>query len=265
MQEENRRLIDEALDFEPVKNTFRLAWEFIILNKNFTLMAMGAFVLLNFLGTLPVIGFILTVFAAAFGIVMQMHVGRTLYGTANIETYVDEIQKSSIKEALSNYLQTAFGIYLSWLVFMLLIIFSFSLLGITTGVFTEDMNENDIVNAFSDLGLPLVIFALLFSYLQPLVHSNIVLSNSGGEGFKAVFTIFTKDVWSSAMQKPYFFYVVKVALIILVLLVLVGVIFFALLHPLLGAFSAFFIFMSMYIFMVIMSVTSMMARRIVEE
>ena len=119
MQESNRRLIDEALDFEPVKNTFRLAWEFIVLNKRFTLIAMGVFIVLNLIGSIPVLSLIFTVFAAVFGIVIQIHSGRTFYATQNIETYVQEIKDSRVEEITSKHLRTGLGIYLGWLSFLL--------------------------------------------------------------------------------------------------------------------------------------------------
>ncbi|CAA6813151.1 MAG: Unknown protein [uncultured Sulfurovum sp.] len=266
MQEENRRLIDEALDFEPVKNTFRLAREFIVLNKNFTFMAMGIFIVLNLFGMIPVIAFIFTVLAAVFGIVIQMQVGRTFYGTDNIETYVDEINNSRVDEVVKRYAQTAFGVYLGWALLIILILFILGFIAATTGVVKENMSENDVIMAFAGFGLPLILVALIFSYVQPLVHSNIVLSNSFREGLKAVFTVFSKDVWLSALQKSYFSYIAKVGLLTMALIFLAGLI-VALLStiPVIGGFAMIFIFVMLYFLMVLMSITSMMARRIVEE
>ncbi|CAA6804037.1 MAG: Unknown protein [uncultured Sulfurovum sp.] len=266
MQEENRRLIDEALEFEPVKNTFRLAWEFIRLNKNFTLTAMSVFVVLNLFAMLPIISLIFSLFTAVFAIAIQMHVGRTLYTTKDIENYVDEVHTSRIDKILTSYVKTAFGVYLGWMIVIVLFVLIFSILGVTTGVFKEGMNESDVIRAFAGLGLPLTLVGLAFSYVQPLVHSNIVLANSLGEGFKAVFSFFTKDVWSSAMKKNYFVYMTKVGLLASLFLFLVGlmVVLFSMI-PVIGGFSIILIFMGMYLFMVFMSIISMMARRMIEE
>lgn len=266
MQEENRRLIDEALDFEAVKNTFRLTREFIVLNKNFTFMAMGIFILLNVLGMIPLLSLIFSLLATVFGIVIQIHVGRTFYATENIETYVDEINNSRVDEVAKRYAQTAFGVYLGWTLLIILILFVLSLTAITTGLVNKNMNENDLIMAFAGLGLPLILAALIFSYVQPLVYSNIILSNSLGEGFKAVFSIFSKDVWSSALQKSYFSYIAKVGLLTMAIILLLGVM-VALLSsiPIIGGFSMMFILGAIYLLMVFISISSMMARRIVEE
>ncbi|HHH55041.1 MAG TPA: hypothetical protein ENK91_15365, partial [Bacteroidetes bacterium] len=108
----NRRLIDEALLDTPIENTLRLAWEFIKLNKKFTFTAMGIFVVLNLLGAIPLLSLVFAVLAAVFGISIQMHVGRTFYGTENIETYIEEIEESRIDNVLTQYSSTAFGVYL---------------------------------------------------------------------------------------------------------------------------------------------------------
>ncbi|CAA6808118.1 MAG: Unknown protein [uncultured Sulfurovum sp.] len=266
MQEDNTRLIDEALASEPTKNTFRLGWEFITLNKQFTFIAIGIFTLLNLFGAIPVVSFVFAVFAAVFGVVVQMHAGRTFYGTDNIETYVDEIKKSNIKEVLSRYGQTALGVYLGWLSFLVMIFLFLGFFAATTGMVKEGMSENDVIMALAGLGVPLLVLALVFSYVQPLVHSNIVLANSFQEGFKSVFTVFTKDVWSSALQKSYFSYVSKVGLLgIALLFVVVLAVGLLITVPVIGVFASIFIFVIMYVFMVFMSITSMMARRIVEE
>ena len=65
-EQKNRdfRLIDEALASEPIRNTFRLGWEFITLNQKFTLTAIVIFILLNILGMIPMIALIFMVLSA---------------------------------------------------------------------------------------------------------------------------------------------------------------------------------------------------------
>lgn len=266
MQENNRRLIDEALMNEPIKNTFRLAWEFITLNKNFTAIAMGIFIALNLFATIPLIAFIFMVFAAALGIAIQMHVGRIFYGAKDIGTYVEEIKSSRIDEILSRYMRTAFGVYVGWWVLILLLLFILGFVGAIGGVFHENMNESDVLVAVAGLGLPLILVAFAFSYVQPLVNSNIVLSNSFAEGFKAVFTLFSRDVWSSALGKDYLSYVLKVGLVLMAIIFSIGLVLtFLAMLPVIGLIGNLLLSVLMYIFMVFMSVMSMMARRIVEE
>ncbi len=67
----NRLLVDEAIAFEPIKNTFRLGWEFVKLNQQFTITAMIIFILLNLLVTIQVVSFIFMVLSAIFVILIQ--------------------------------------------------------------------------------------------------------------------------------------------------------------------------------------------------
>ncbi|CAA6807695.1 MAG: Unknown protein [uncultured Sulfurovum sp.] len=266
MQEDNRRLIDEALNFEPVKNTFRLAWEFIILNKKFTSIAIGIFILLNLFAAVPLLSLVFVVLAAVFGVVIQMHVGRTFYATEDIESYVQEIQSSRIEEILSKHVSSAFGVYLGWLLLVFLILILIGFMGAITGLFHEKMTEADVLASLASIGLPLILIAFAFSYVQPLVQSNIVLAKDLKEGFKAVFTLFSKDVWSSAMKKGYFAYVVKVGLVLMAVLFSAGLTAtFLTMVPVLGFIASIVLLVFMYVFMIFMSIMSMMARRMVEE
>lgn len=262
----NARLIDEALVEEPIKNTFRLAWEFIVVNKKFTIMAMLIFIVLNLFAAIPVIALFFVIAAAVFGIMIQMHVGKVFYSAKDIDVYIQDIQASRIGEVLTKYMPSAFGVYLGWIVLILLLLFVFGFIGALTGIFNENMNEQDVVIALTGLALPLILVAFALSYVQPLVHSNIVLANSFGEGFKAVFTLFSKDVWSSAMQKKYFGYIIKVGLVLMALIFSVGLTAtFLTMMPLVGLIASMLLLVLMYIFMVFISVMSMMARRMVEE
>ncbi|HHD82291.1 MAG TPA: hypothetical protein ENK82_09290 [Campylobacterales bacterium] len=262
----SRRLIDEALVDTPIENTLRLAWEFIKLNKKFTFTAMGIFVVLNLFGAIPLLSLVFAVLAAVFTISIQMHVGRTFYGTENIETYIKEIEESRIDNILTQYSSTAFGVYLGWFVLIFIMAFLLALFGVGSGLLNQNMSQQDMLMALASLGLPLLLFVLVLSYVQPLVYSNIILANSFGEGFKAVFTIFSKDVWSSAMQKIYFAYVAKIGLLIMaaVLLAVFAVGLFTMI-PFLGLLASIAMLMGMYVFVVLMAVMSMVARRMVEE
>ncbi len=262
MQEENTRLIDEASQSEAVKNTFRLGWEFIKLNQTFTVTVLGVLIVLNFLGMIPVISLIASMLAGVLGIALQIYAGRAVYESDDITNYIDVIQKSDIKEVWSRHSAPAFGAYIGWVILLLIFVFTASILAISSGFINENMNEADVLMAFASIGLPLVLVALILSYVQPLVHSNIVLSNSFQEAFKAVFTIFSKDVWSSAMQKSYFFYVIIFGLVIMLCVVPIAIVFSVLGMGI--VFNLLLVIVS-YVLMIIMSVAAMMARRIVEE
>lgn len=266
MDENNRRLIDEAIEVEPVKNSFRLGREFIVLNKKFTLIAIAIFIALNIFSALPLLGIIFAVLTGIFAISIQLHAGRTLYSTDNIETYVHEIEQSRMDEVLKRHMSTASGVYTGWLLLMVLIFFLIGLFFSFSGVVTQNMSEAQMLTVLGQYSMPMIIVILLLSYVQPLVHSNIILANSFGEGLKAVFSIFSKDVWRSAMQKVYFVYIAKVSLLISVALILLLTIVTGMaMAPALGVLLSILLLALIYIFMVFVSIMSMMARRMVEE
>jgi hypothetical protein len=263
MQEENARLIDEASQSEAVKNTFRLGWEFIRLNQTFTLTVLGALIVLNFLGMIPVISLIASMLAGVFGIALQIYAGRAVYEAEDITSYVEFITKSQISdESLKGHMSTAFGAYMGWVVLILVFVFVASILAVSSGLVTENMTQENALMALASIGLPLVIVALVLSYVQPLVHSNIVLANDFPQGFKAVFTIFSKDVWSSAMQKSYFSYVALFGIFIMLCIIPFAIVFATLG---MGLLLNVILVIGSYVLMIILSVGAMMARRIVEE
>jgi len=262
MQENNIRLIDEASQSEAVKNTFRLGWEFVRLNQKFTLIILAILIVLNFLGMIPFLSLIAPMIGGVLGLSLQIYAGRVIYESDDIENYVDVIKKSDISEVVTEHSGAAFGAYLGWVILLLAFIFTASIMAVSSGLITENMNEKDVLLAFGSIGLPLVLVALILSYVQPLVHSNIVLAEDFKEGFKAVFTIFSKDVWSSAMQKPYFSYVAIFGLLIMlcILPVVLAVLVFGT-----GTIFNLFVVIVSYILMITMSIAAMIARRIVEK
>jgi len=265
-QNSNTRLIDEALSSEPIKNTFRLGWEFITLNQKFTLTAMIIFVSLNLFGMIPIASLIFMVLSAVFGLVIQIHVGKTFYESQDIKSYINEIKESSIDKILTQHVATAFGAYLGWVVLVLLFIVLFGFIGGSMGIINEQMNEADIFNSLVMLGFPMLLIALVLSYVQPLVQANIIMANGIQEGFKAVFTLFSTNVWRSSFQSSYFKYVAGFGLVIILLLF-----FFAFIVGIITSLSGLIIVgnilmvVLMYIFMIIIAIGSMMAKRRVEE
>ena len=264
--QDNRRLIDEALESEAVKNTFRLAWEFIRLNQKFTLIAMGLFIVLNLFGGLPLMGTLFMVFAGVFGMMIQIHVGKMFYATHDIDTYVATIEESKIENVIKQHVQVAFGAYMGWIVLLLITLVLVGVIGGATGLIHEGMDQMALVMALATLGLPILLISLLLSYVQPLVHSNIVLANDFSEGFKAVFSIFSLDVWRSAFQKTYFNYVAIFGLVLIgAVFAMVAVSSLLMLIPFVNILGNILMMGCMYVFMVIISIGAMMARRLVEE
>lgn len=266
MQEHNKRLIDEAIEVESVKNTFRLTRESLLLNKKLTMTAVAIFLVLNILGSIPQLTFIFGFLAGIFLIVMQIHAGRTLYASENIETFVEETKKQTLGNILSNHTRTASGVYAGMVILIALFSFILGTLLVFSGIFKEGMNEQELVMALSQIGLPILLVVMVISYVQPLVHSNIILANTFGEGFKAVFSFFSADVWRSAMQKIYFAYVAKVGLLMVALAFAAAMLTtLGMTIPFLGLILQLSLLALMYLFMMVMAHMAVMARRMVEE
>ena len=266
MEKNKTRLIDEALASEKVLNTLRLGREFIVLNQKFTMLGMGIFLILNILSMSPLFGFLFTVFAGVFGLALQIYVGRTLYNTKDIFSYIEEIKGSDINKSLGNYFAPAFGAYIGLIIFLLALTFIFVFFGASMGLLTENMTELDLINLIATLGIPLILIFLLISYVQPLVHAKIIFSTNFEEGFKSVFTIFSAKLWKSAWQASYFKYVAVLGTLVGGVVFVIGILLDTLVRltglTLIGNIG---LVLLIYIFMIIMSIGSMMSQRLVEE
>ena len=256
------RLIDEAISDSAVKNTFRLGWEFISLNKKFTMTVIVVLLALILLGFIPMVGFIFSVFSSAFALAIQIYVGRLLYETENIESFVDEIHNADGQNVIERHFAPALGAYLGWMIMVLLLKGGISLLIGDTGM-ASPTNNAELLSMLSTVAIPLLFVILLFSYVQPLVQANIVMANDFKEGFVAVFTVFTADVWRRAMQGSYFKYISVYGVIVLLATVLFAFIFsvFAVI-PIL---NMFILIVFVYMLSIMMAMSAVMAKRIVEE
>ena len=264
-QHGDRWLIDEALSSEPIKNTLRLGWEFFTLNQTFTLTVIIILTVLNLFGTIPMVSLIFMVLSAIFSLVIQIHVGKKFYESADIKSYIHEIKESSVDRLLTRHVATAFGAYMGWVILLLLVILFFWIIGNSMGIINEHMTQASIANAVAILGIPMLLIGLVLSYVQPLVQANIIMANTLQEGFKAVFSVFSIDLWRSAFQSAYFKYVAGFGLVT-ILLLFFFIFIIELVTKLIGLTSVgnFLMIILMYVFMLIMAVGSMMARRIVE-
>ncbi len=260
MQENNMRLIDEALSSEPIKNTFRLGWEFITLNKKFTLTIVVLLFALSLLGTIPIVGLVFSVFSSTLALSIQIYAGRLVYETENIETFIDEVHHVDGESLVKSYFAPALGAYMGWMVMGLLLVGLISLAIGSMGV--NPANNAELLSMLSTIGLPLLVVLLLFSYVQPLIQANVIMSNDFKEGFFAVFTIFSADVWRRAMQGSYFKYMFWLGLVVMGVSILFGFIFS--IFGTIPFLNIFIMIVFVYIFMIIMSIAAMMAKRLVE-
>ena len=267
MQENNMRLIDEAIAFEPVKNTFRLGWEFITLNKKFTMTVMVVLLVLSLLGLVPLVGFIASIFSSALALAVQIYAGRLVYETDNIESFVEEVHNADGQDIIKRYFAPALGAYMGWMVMALLFVGIISLVIAGSGIsfqggISATTNNAELFSLLSTIGIPLLLVGVLFSYVQPLVQSNIIMANDFKEGFFAVFTIFSADVWRDAMQGVYFKYIAVYGVIILLAMFLFTFIFT--IFSTIPILNILVLVVFVYIFSIMMTVSAVMAKRIVE-
>ena len=272
MQENNMRLIDEIVASEPIKNTFRLGWEFIVLNKPLTLTLITLLFVLSILGAIPIIGVVFSLFSSILFISVQIFIGRLVYESDNIEVFVDKVSKVKGEDIVKEYFSPALGAYAGWMVLGLLMLIVVSILigSMGLGLSNIDLNsasaiqENQevLLQLISTVALPMLIVLLILSYVQPLVQSHVVLANDFKEGFFAVMKLFSVDVWRDAFKGSYFKYMFWFSSVMLAIGLFFGVIF-----AIFGAIpflNIFVVIVFAYVMMVIMTVAAMVARRVVE-
>jgi len=273
METIENRLLDEALR-EPVKNAFRLGWEFVDQNRLLALSAVGVLVLLTLLKMVPLVGFFA---AAALGIFLQaaqIYVGRTFYQAESIGQFVEAAAATRLQALLTRFIGQAFGAWLGWIVLGVIFFVLWMVLALATGmnitVIEGSLNsEAQTLQFFAALGLaalPLVLAGLVLAYVFPVVQGRIILSESVGEAFRAVFSMFRPAVWSHAMNGQYFTFVLIFGLVmigvgiaaaaVLGLLMMIPV-----LGPVLGLIVSLLLF---YVLIMIVGVANVMARELAE-
>lgn len=260
-QNSDIRLIDEALSSQPIKNTFRLGWEFIKLNQQFNISMIIIFIVLELFATIPKFSLLFTLLSAVFSLLIQIYVGKIFYKSRDIKEYIDAIEDSTIDKLLKKDIGTAFGAYLGWMVLTIFLILLFGFIGRSLGIINLYMSQSDMVDILPIIA-PIIIF---ITYIQFLVQANIILLNSFKEGFKEVFRLFSPSLWHLAFQSSYFKYVALLGLVIISSFLL-----FSFIIGIITAFSGLAIIgnilmvILIYIFMIIISIGFMMARRVVE-
>ena len=263
MQESNFRLIDEALAVEPIKNTFRLGWEFIILNRRLTITIISTLIVLAFLGLLPIVGFVFGLFSSVLSQSMQIYLGRLVYSSENIGEFVSDIEQVDGEVIVKRHFAVAMGSYVGWIAVAFLLLMFFGVLAGTMGLDESILNnEKELIAFLTTMASPLIVTMLFLFYLQPLVQANVMMSNSFNEAFSAVFTLFSVRLWKMAFQRNYFRYISLFGLILLVMAFLFAmVVSVGMSIPVL---NILIMVVPLYVISIIFSVSSMMARRLVE-
>ncbi len=268
------RLPDEARS-QPVKNAFRLGLEFMDRNRMLAAMTMGLFFLLTLLEMIPLLGLVASVALGVFAQSVQIYVGRTFANAENIESFVREAEKTTLKNFLTRYQAPAFGAWLGWIalsvLFMVLFLLFLGMSGTELSGFDETSLQNEeqvyaLLVSFVGAGTPVLLLSLVLAYVYPIAQGRVIMSESFGEAFKAVFSIFTPSVWASAMRGEYFSFVFffSLALIGIVFLVFATMMLLMLI-PFLGTvlIIVWMIFL-IYAFMLILGIANVMAKKIAE-
>jgi len=263
---QNSRLIDEALASEPIKNTFRLSWEFLSLNRQFTLTVMALLLILSLLGmTIPVVGAIFTVLSSALSISMQIYIGRLVYESQDIQQFVSEVKIAKGEDILKKFFSPSIGAYMGWMVlsllFLVIIGFIAGVIGVPQINLEETMvlkNEKEIMEFLSVIAIPTLLLFLLFLLIQPLIQFKIIKADNFNQGFFAVMNFFSLKVWRRAFRWSYIRYVFAVFGI--GMLYMIGV-FLLMTIPMVNYIA---IILGFYVWMILLSVASVMVERVLE-
>ena len=259
--QEQRYLLDEARASEPIKNTLRLTWEFIVLNKKFTLITMTLFFILNILT--PYLGILAIVPSGVFSLIIQIYFSKLVYNSQDIEEFIESIKGSKVEEAVSKNAFVAVGAYVAWVVLFVALIFVLGLVVKNSGVHLESIKTvEELMPIAQILFLPVVILTLFVSYIHPLVLSNIALAEDFKEGFLAPFTIFSPALWRASFKNGYPKYIIMIMGLTFLGALLLGI-FMSL--PIINMVAGFIFIVVMYVYIIFNSVVAMMGRRIVES
>ena len=211
MEEKHQKLIDEAIAYEPVINTFRLGWEFIVLNQTFTAISLGIAIVTNLLSfMLPSIGFIAMMVYGIYMIGVQILIGKTLYESEDIGHFVQKVKEIEFKPFVEKYLSLAIGAVIGWAIVYTVILMVILIIGFLAYIILGNMEA-----AFTLVFIPASMLLLLLAYIQPLIQAKMALGNNIEETMMAVFSIKDKKVREQSFNKRYFKYISSILLVFL--------------------------------------------------
>jgi len=260
-QQIDQRLIDQARE-NPIKNPFRIGWEFFILNKSLAFMLMGIYLLLLFLSLIPAVGVIFSILGNVFLLAIQIYAGKLFYEAGGMQDFAMRVKETRVGDIVEENTKTATGAYLGWLLLMFLVgIIVVVSLGSGNGIVTRGVEDIPL--------LPILIFLVVFvlSYVFPIVQANIIFASNFKEGFFAVMGMFSANYWSKAMTGAYFKYISLLSLVLVgvgfVASIVFGMIFN--ISPVVAMFSIVFVIPLMVVFVVVIGISSLIANDIADE
>ncbi len=227
-EEQNQTgIVDQALA-HPIKYTVMLTKEIFGLNKGLFLGITAIVILLSLLSNIPILGLIASVLSGILMFSLFFFVGKVFYHSKTMDEFVDAIKSMTIANLWKSYWKPSLGAYAGWVILILAIIM---LIGLIIGVsgqgsnLAAGMQSNDPTAMLAIMPLmilPFILIALLL-YVMPLVFANIIKTDNFNDAFKAVFTIFSKDVWRRAFTGVYFKYMGLLGLLLILFTVIIVV------------------------------------------
>ena len=202
-------IADQALK-NPVKYTFMLTKEIFTLNKGLFLGIAAIVILLTLLSVVPIVGLVASILSGILLFGLLFFVGGYFYRSKTMDEFVGTIRSMTIANLFRNYLKPSLGAYVGWVILVLPVMLIF---GLIVGLIRQSILIGTIPNGdsttlpatLSAVILPLIIIAFVL-YIMPLVIANMIKRDNFVDAFKAVFTVFSKDVWRRAFTKAYFKY-----------------------------------------------------------
>ncbi len=226
-EKKEMNIVDQALA-HPIKYTFMLTKEVYSLNKRFFWGLVALTVLLALLSEIPLLGIIASVVSGILIFSVFLFTGKVFDRSLHMDMFVEEIEGINISKLWNNYWQIAFGAYLGWVLILLIIIFLTAfILGLSGQMdllMSGDIAAQSPSTLLSLVAVPLLLFALIL-YLVPLVFANTIRTDTFGDAFKSVFTLFSGSVWHRAFTGVYFKYMALLGLVVIGLILVLSILF----------------------------------------
>lgn len=248
-------IVDQALA-HPIKYAIMLTKEVYSLNKSFFWGLSAIIVVLALLSEIPLLGLIATVISGILMFSLFLFTGKVFYKAATMDMFVEEIESISVSKLWNNYWQPAFGAYLGWVVIVLGTLFLAGFMVAVTGqadaLMMGDTAAENPMMLFSVMTIPMLIVSLIL-YLVPLVFANTIRTDTFGDAFKSVFSLFKSDIWRRAFTGVYFKYMALLGLV-LIAFVIVMIMVSALFVTLLGGIDPTMISIGVLLMVIVMVV-----------
>jgi len=197
-----------------VKQAYSLAWRFFSKNKMASFLAMASIFALNVLSMIPLLGFLIAIFAGIVLFSTQAYVAKTLMNSHSDEEYDEKVESTDVKSILMDNLSIGAGGFLGFVVIeIIMLILIFTVFAMSIGLEalstlnSADMTPEQQMAIFQNIGIIGIIIAIVFmflAYIYPIVLGKVYTSNDFGEAFSAIFTMFSPAVWKASLNGQYF-------------------------------------------------------------